>query len=178
MSFREPGKVLRDILISEMDLTPGQVMFTNQKFEIPTVGLYIVLSYLGPSRVISRMSELGDDGFGSVLEVQTMAVLYAMQLEIMAYNDPEGGNQARARKEEIQMAVSSIYSQQQQELNAMQIARHAAPFSDTSFLEETEMMTRYTTILMASAVLRKQKLTNDYYSDFQRAVPPQLVVNA
>lgn len=176
--YREPGKVIRDILLSEMDLTAGQVLFTNQKFEIPTLGLFIVLSYLGPSKVVARNSELIDDSFGGTSELQSIVMLHAVQIEIMAYNDAAGGNQARARKEEIDMALSSIFSQQQQERYAMQIARHTAPFLDTSFLEETEMMTRYTTTVQTTSVNRKQKTTNDFYSDFSRAVPPQLVVNA
>lgn len=176
--YREPGKVIRDILLSEMDLDPGQVMFTNQKFEIPTVGLYMVISYIGPAKVISRQSELLDLGSQGVHELQSIAMLHQIQIDIMAYNDPEGGNQARARKEEIAMAFSSFFSQNIQEQYAMQIARHPGPMMDTSFLEETEMMTRYTTTIITSSVLQKQKATNEYYSDFSRAVPPTLVVNA
>lgn len=167
--YREPAKILRDILVEEMDLDAGQVMLSNQKFNIPTTGLYIVISYVGPSKVLSRMSELQDNGLGGQSEVQSIVMLHLLQIDIMAYNDPEGGNAARTRKEEIAMAISSIYAQQQQEQYAMQIARHPGPFMDTSFLEETEMMTRYTTTLMTTSVNRKMKDTDEYYDTFPGA---------
>jgi hypothetical protein len=80
----------------------------------------------------------------------------------MAYNDPSGDNQARRRFGEIAMALGSFYSQQQQELYNMQIARHPAPFVDTSFLEETEMITRYTTSVKTTSLQLKQQST-DYF---------------
>ncbi len=167
--YREPGKVIRDILLAEMGLEPGQIMFTNQKYPIPTTGIYIAISYLGPSRVISRQSELVPDGTGGMLERQSAVTLDAVQLDIMAYNDPAGGNPARARAQEITMALASILSQQLQEKYAMQIARNPGNFQDTSFLEETEMITRYTVLVMTTSVNRKEKASTEYYDTFPGA---------
>lgn len=177
MSLLEPGQVLRNILLEELDLQPAQILFTNQKFFIPVSGLFIAISYVGPAKVITRNSELVADTFGGQLEVQSATLLYMMQIDIMAYNDPKGGNQARARFAEIPMAIASIFSEQQQELYAMQIARHTTSILDTSFLEETEMVTRYTMTLMATSAIQKQASTNEYYDDFTKAVPPLLTVN-
>lgn len=177
MSYREPGLVVQDILQSELGLTAGQVMFTNQKYEIPTVGLLIVVSYIGPSKVISNQNEWGSDGAGGLTEIQSLCMLHQLQIDIMAFNNPSGTNDARTRKEEIAMAIHSLFSQSQQELYSMQIARQPGPMMDTSFLEETEILTRYTCTLATTSALQKSKPAN-YYSDFSRAVPPLLTTNA
>lgn len=190
--LRAPILVIGDILLKELDLDSTQIMLTNQKYAIPTVGLYIALSYLGPANLITRMSELVPDGFGGQAELQSATWLHRIQIDTMAYNSPDGGNYARDRKEEIAMALGSIYAEQLQEQYSMQIARNIAPFTDTSFLEETEMMTRYTTLVNTTSLTRKQKSTNEYYDTFPGAeffmddfhpkvgvlAPPVIPVNA
>jgi hypothetical protein len=168
--YREPAKIIRDILIEEMDLEPAQILLSNQKFIIPTVGLYGVVSYLGPANVICRMSELVPDGLGGQIELQSVTMQHVIEIQLMAYNDPEGGNQARARFGEIPMALGSIFSQQIQEQYAMMIARHPSGFTDASFLEETEMMTRYSTTIKTQSVNQKQKESDQYYSTFPGAL--------
>lgn len=170
--YREPGKIVQDIIQHELDLVDGQVMFTNQKYFIPTDGLFIVVSYLGPSKAIAVNSDWVDNGAG-LIERQTLNMDHWLQVDIMSYDDT-----ARTRKEEIIMAIQSIYAEQQQEQYAMNIARHCGPFMDTSFLEETKIMTRYTTTLRTKSVLRKEKAIVDIYTDFSRAVPPQVTVDA
>lgn len=171
--YREPAKIVQDILQSELSLSDGQVMFTNQKYLIPTNGLFIVVSYIGPSKVMSCADEWVDDGFGGLTEIQSVVLFHTLQIDIMSYDDS-----ARVRKEEIAMALRSLFSESQQELYCMQIARQPGAFTDTSFLEDTKMMTRYTTTVATSSVNRKQKPVGDFYTDFTRAVPPKVVVNA
>lgn len=170
--YREPGKIVQDVIQSELDLDDGQVMFTNQKYEIPTDGLFIVVSYVGPSKVIASNSDWVDNGAG-LIERQTVNVDHWLQIDIMSF-----GDEARTRKEEVMMAVQSIYSEQQQELYSMNIARHPGAFMDTSFLEGTKIITRYTTTLRTKSVLRKEREIADIYTDFSRAVPPSVTVNA
>lgn len=158
--YREPGKIVQDIIQSEMGLLDGQVMFTNQKIFIPTDGLYIVVSYVGPSKVVAVNS--GWDGTGlDLVEVQSINMLHMIQIDIMSFDD-----EARTRKEEIAMALNSIFSEQQQELYNMQIARHIGAMIDRSFLEETKMVTCYTMTVLTSSVNRKTKNV-DYYSNFR-----------
>lgn len=176
--YREPAKVILDILKSEMDLDDSQILLSNQKYKIATNGLFIYLSYVGPSKTIARSSELVDGVGGAVNELQSVTTLDQIQIDILAYNDPAGGNQARTRKEEIAMALGSILSQQLQEQYHIQLSRNIAPIVDTSYLEETAMMTRFTTTVMAESIMRKSKVTTRYYSDFSRAVPPLLTANA
>lgn len=171
--YREPTLIVQDIIQEGMDLTDGQVMCTNQKYFIPTDGIFIVVSYVGPSRVISSVNEYADNEESEFTETQSLTMLHLLQIDVMSY-----GDEARTRKEEIIFAVHSLFSEMMQEQFNMQIARQPGPFLDTSFLEETKRITRYTTTLVTTSVNRKIKPVGDYYTDFSRAVPPELVTNA
>lgn len=157
MAYREPGKIIRDILISEMELKDSQVRFTNQKFNIPTKGLLIVLSYVGPSKSISNMNEWENDGAEGLIEVQSVTMLHLVQIDILGY-----GYDVRTRKEEMILALRSVFSQQQQELYQMQIARMPSGLLDTSFLEETKICTRYTMTIITTSLLQKRKTIDSY----------------
>ncbi len=177
--YREPFLIVADVIQNQLDLNPGQVMATNQKYEIPTKGMFIAVSYVGPSKIIANINEWIDDGAGGLNELQSITMLHMIQIDIMGYCESDDITQdVVRRKEEVAMALNSIYSEQQQEAYNMNIARHCSPFLDTSFLEETKMITRYTTTVMTTSVNRKKQPITDFYTDFTRAVPPTLVVNA
>jgi hypothetical protein len=167
--YREPTKIVADILASEMTLDPKQVIHTNQKWIIPTNGIFIVVSYLGPSKIICNMNEGADNPASVFTETQTLVAVNMVEIGIMSFD-----NSARIRRDEVAMALRSLYAQKQQELYAMNIARNPGPFMDTSFLEATKMVTRYTTTIVTTSVNMKTKPVGDYYLDFSRAVPPQL----
>jgi hypothetical protein len=191
----EPILILADVIQHELGLKDGQVMTAYQRFTIPTEGLFIVLTYAGPSQIIGSADEIVDDQglspapynplsggsppipTGGMTEIQSITILYTIQIDVMAFSDDDGTNQARSRKEEVAMAVNSVYSQQNQEENQMQISRQPGPFRDTSFLESTEFLQRYTTDVRVTAATTKTKPA-DYYNDLSRAVPPLLTVNA
>jgi hypothetical protein len=171
LSLLEPGEIVGQVLLSEMELNPGQVMFTNNKFEIPTVGLYIVISYVGPGKIISNVNQWQDAGAAGLNEVQSLTMLQMLQIDILGYStDPtDQANNPRLRKEEIAMALRSAFSQGMQEQYQMQIARQPGPFLDTSFLEETKMITRYTTTIVTTSVYQKTK-TQPFFNAFETKV--------
>lgn len=174
-----PAVIIANVLLQELGLEPNRVMLSNQKIFIPTPGLYIVVSYVGPAKIISNQNTWEDDGDDGLIETQSLTMLHVIQIDLMAYNNPDGSNDARDRKEEIAMALRSIYSQQLQDANSMQIARQPGPMLDTSFLEATEMMTRYTTAIMTTSLYEKQKPVDSYATftaelwqdDFHPTVP-------
>lgn len=159
MSTQEPANIVRRIIQSEMELAEGNVMFTNQKQFIPTDPLRVVVSYVGPSRVISNMNTWEDDGADGLIEVQSVNYLHLIQIDIMSFD-----NSSRQRKEEIAMALRSIFSEQQQETYGMSIARQPGIMSDTSFLEETKIITRYTTSIVVTSTFEKRKAIDSYTS--------------
>lgn len=171
-SYREPGKIIADIIESEMDLKKGQVMFTNQKFNIPASGIFVAISYVGPSKIIP-VNQWADDGATGLIEIQSIHIDHLVQIDILGY-----GNDVRTRKEEIAMAISSMESKKKQEENSMYIANQTGAFMDTSYLEVTKIVTRYTTTVFTTSVNEKRKAIKDIYTDFQRAVPPLLTVDA
>ena len=176
--YKEPALIIVDIIQTEMALENGRVMLTNQKYNIPTDGPFICISYVGPSKIISNVNEALDNPAGGMTESQWLVKQDLIQIDIMAYSNDDGTNDARNRKEEIAMALHSLYAETQMELNFMQIARQVSPMMDTSFLEATEMMSRYTMTIQTTSAYQKQKPVGDYYTDFSRAVPPTVVVNA
>lgn len=177
--YREPGLIIQDILQNQLGLDEGQVMYTNQKYEIPVDGMFIAVSYVGPSKTIASIDEFIPDGAGGLIEQQSINMLHLIQIDIMSYNQSaEPDQDVTIRKEEVAMAMRSLYSEAQQEIYNMNVARHCGAFLDTSFLEETKMVTRYTTTIMTTSVTRKAQPVRDYYSDFSRAVPPTVVINA
>ena len=170
--YREPAKIVADVIQQSMGLMASQVVLSNQKIFIPTPGPLIVVRYVGPSKIISNVDEWTDIA-GTFTEVQTMCMWHLLQIDIMSYDDT-----ARLRKEEIAFAVNSLLSEAQQEMFNMNIANFTGSFLDTSFLEETKRITCYTTTISTTSVLMKQQPVQDYYVDFTRAVPPQIAVNA
>lgn len=167
--MREPILVLGDILKSELNLADGQIVVTNQKWNIPNVpGLYIALSYIG-GKAIGNSSYAIDTPAG-MDEVQNVTMLYMVQVDAMSF-----GPEAVTRKEEILMALRSIKSQQLQEENSLQVGRIAGQFSDVSSLEETVLMNRYTMTVMVTAFQTKRKPVIDFYDTFPT---PEVVVNA
>lgn len=78
----------------------------------------------------------------------------------------------------IEFSINSLLSEAQQEMWQMNIAKFPGPFLDTSFIEETAMINCFTTTLKTTSVNQKMLPVVDYYTDFSKAVPPQLVVNA
>lgn len=157
--YREPLLIVADVIQSEMDLDDGQVMATNNKFEIPTKGLFVAVSYIGPGKPIANCNDTEDDGVGGLIEVQSLAMRHLIQIDIMSF-----GSEARTRKEEIAMALFSLFSQGMQEKYAMSIARMPGVIMDTSYLEGAQILTRYTTTIVTSSVNKKRKAVASYNS--------------
>ncbi len=167
---REAVKIIRDILIAQMGLQDGQIMLTNQKWEIPeTQGLYVALSYVAPGKVISS-SNVAVPTSGGMQEEQSLLMLYQIQIDLMSYDDS-----ARVMKEIAYMGLLSIASQMIQEKYNVQVARNPAPFQDVSMLEETARLNRYTTTVALTQLITNIVGNTPYYSDFDRALPPATV---
>jgi hypothetical protein len=164
----EPILVVADILKSEMGLEDGQVMLAYEKFDIdPDGGLYIALSYLGPGQVIGSVNRAVPTADG-MDEQQSAAILHTIQIDLMSFD-----SSARLRHPEVALAIGSIYAEQQMEANNLQIARQPTPFIDASSAEPTKILNRFVTDVRVSALWSKTKAA-PYYTDFSRAVPPQL----
>lgn len=157
---REPIKVIADILKNELNLVDGQIMLDYSKINIlEDPGLYVALSYLGGKAI-------GNNNYfdpNALTEIQEVAMNEIIQIDLMSFD-----NAARLRKEEVIMALRSVYSQQAQEAQLMQVARIPGDFVNASDFEETKWLNRFTMTIVVKALYRKEKDV-DYYDKFQDA---------
>lgn len=106
-----------EMLQRELNLADGRVYLWDQKIMQPTdAGLYVAVSVSGcrPFGSSNRGAVVGND----YAFVQFIAMQATLDLDIISR-----GPDARDRKEEVILALGSLYSQQQQEANSFNIAR-------------------------------------------------------
>lgn len=155
---REPIKVLADCLQNGLGLSDDAVVIAYEKNIIPkTNGLYISLDYIGPAKCIANVNELNAAGE----EIQSNSYSQLVQMDLMSYDAS-----ARRRKEEATMSIASIYAIQQMELYSMSISRNPSPWVDTSSLEPTKRLNRFTSRAQIFSVHRRVIANPPYYNTF------------
>lgn len=155
-------KAICNIIQTEMNLGENNVWIYNQKRDIPNdFGLYIVVSEVGSTLIGSKLAYDTTNGFE---EVQSVHSLNSVDINIFSRS-----SQARTRKNEVIMALNSTYSQQVQEANSFSIGRISSSFTNTSELEETAEMNRFTINFNVTNMTQKRKAVN-YYDTFSKNV--------
>lgn len=131
-------QLLIKLLSREMDIDQSRIMIFNSEWNIPTdKHLFISLDCL-PSKIIAnRNREVYDLGTSSYKEVQDLTIQETIVIGVYSKN-----LEAMERKEEVLMALASIYSQQLQEENSIRIFK-IAPIQDLSILEGGSRLYRY-----------------------------------
>jgi len=159
VAWREPVKVLADVLTAELELPAGHIVLTNQKWPIPKdQGLYIAIGTIS-SKVVGNNNYLRD-AVGGAEEVQQIVVDEMVQIDALSFNAD-----ARVRKEEILMALASQACLRAQAVYGFQIARIPQGFMNVGSLEETAQLNRFTTTIIIKSIRTKVK-TADYYETF------------
>lgn len=156
----EPIKVLGDILKVEMILRDGQIMLGLENWVIPKdAGLYVSLTY-GPDKTVGQSNE-----FNVVTneEVQSVAMLHEIAIDILSFD-----GSARLRKEEVIMALNSVYAQNALDLASMSINSLPQSFLPVPSLEETKQLNRFRLSFSMNALHQKTKPV-DYYDKFKDA---------
>jgi len=144
-------------LEKEMSIPNGQIMLGLENWEIPkNDGLYIALFY-GPDIIVGTTNE-----FDAVtnLEIQSTAMLHEIMIDALSFD-----SSARIRKEEIVMALNSVFAQQQLEAELMKINGIPTSFVPTPDLEETKWLNRYRLGFHMNALYQKIKAVS-YYDSF------------
>jgi len=160
----EPIKVVADILQTELGLTNGHVLLSYQQFKLPSdSGLYIILNNISGKAIGNN--NYFDSTLIGMQETQQVAMHEIVQIDLMSAD-----NSARTRKIEVIAALMSKYSQQQQEINTVKIGRIPSEFSDTSSLEETQFLYRFTMTIPIFSLYTKTKIIADYYDNFTQEV--------
>lgn len=106
-----------DVIQKEMELDAGRVYLWDQKLNQPNdSGLYIAVGVISCKPFANTISY---DGSGGGLDaIQSVNMLATLSIDAISR-----GPEARDRKEEIILALNSVYAQSQQELNSFYIGK-------------------------------------------------------
>ena len=163
--YTEPLKVIADILQTKLGLKAGRVMLYNQKYNIPKDDKIFIMVGEEDNDVYAASTNTMDTPDGSGYEERNDVLVRATAVIDVLSAGPE----ARERKHEVIMALNSIYSQQMQELNSLRIANLPVGFVNTSDLEASQMLNRFT--IKFNILYRKSNNSSvDYYDKFKTEV--------
>jgi hypothetical protein len=158
---REPVKVIGDVLKAELGLDAGHILLAFEKYTIPQdKGLFVALSYIS-GKAIGSNNYFTDDPTNGPQETQQVAMQELIQIDVMSF-----GPDARQRKEEVIQALSSIASQQAQDVNGFQIASIPFDFANASGVEGSSYLQRYTMTVVVKSIRTKTKAAG-YYNTFK-----------
>lgn len=176
---REVAKLVADVLQAEMVLDDAHCVLGNQKWDIPADKELFVAIFDQAGPVIGTANFFDADPASSTLgkEIQQSAVMHDVRIEIMSFDAS-----ARLRKEEVSLALASIFSQQLQSKYRVQIARAQTPV-DASDTEVTGRLQKFVVHVNVTALHQKVKdeRTGTYYDKFNGATvdgtakPPRIV---
>lgn len=163
--YTEPLKVIADILQTKLGLKAGRVMLYNQNYNIPKDDKIFIMVGEEDNDVYAASTNTMDTPDGNGYEERNDVLVRATAVIDVLSAGPE----ARERKHEVIMALNSIYSQQMQELNSLRIANLPVGFVNTSDLEASQMLNRFT--IKFNILYRKSnKNSVDYYDKFKTEV--------
>lgn len=146
-----PLELFCDVIRTEMGLSSDQVFLWDQKFTIPN-----------DSRIYVAVSVLSCKVFGTklTLDNQSVSMKAVLGVDIMSRNFD-----AVTRKEEVVMALSSHYSESQQELNSFYIASQPSAFTNLSQEEGAAIPYRFNLTIAVQYSVSKVKAA-PYYDTF------------
>jgi hypothetical protein len=153
-------QIICDILQQGMDLQDDQIWIYNQRKTIPyDKRLYVSVS------VIAIKPYANNVKFNSTTNKDDTSQYVQETLSINLYSYT---TEALERYHEVMGSLISTYSQQQQALLALQIARVPVAINDVSAVESTTILYR---IAITLPVLRKydKLITAQYYDTFNDA---------
>lgn len=160
-------QLIADIIQTELDLDDGRVWIFDQKIKEPTdEDAFVVIHSINPKPFgNSTKYESTDDG---MQQVQSVNMSDMIQIDIKSRN-----LDALNRKEEIILALNSMYSQNQQALNNFSIGIISKNFINLSNQDGAAIPYRYIiTCQVQYMILKKQSAA--YYDDFSE---PEIITD-
>jgi len=145
-----------DVLQTEMGLANGQVYLWDQKINIPTDSqLYIAVGVTTCKPFSNSYYTMSNGNSLQAVNMQAM-----LSVDILSR-----GPDARDRKEEIIMALSGTYAQQQQEANNFYIGKISTGFTNLSEIDGAAIPYRFNIAVALMYTTSKVK-TSEYYDSF------------
>lgn len=159
----DPIKHICNILQVQLDLSNEQIWIYNQKRNIPNdFDMYVVVNYLGQRIIGSVRKEVAT--VQGLLEYQSLHNLASFSIDVFSRS-----NKARINKDFVIMALNSTYSQQVQEKYGFQIARNSFQVTNTSEIEGTAELNRYSISFNVTYMSETTKSIN-YFDTFRKEV--------
>lgn len=151
-----PIGLVCDIIQKELGLANGRVWIFDQKiFEPKDYGMFVVVQ------------ELGCKVFGNSIKEYNGVVSQCTNVQsILSIDAISRDTSAMYRKEEIIMALQSVYSEQQQELNSFKLAFIPFGFVNLSNIDGAAIPYRYNISVNLLYSAMKNKAV-DYYDTFE-----------
>lgn len=157
-----PLELLCDILQTRLGLAAGRVFIWDQKINSPNdFGLYIAVSALAP-KPFSNKSVIDPDTGN---EIQSVNMHVNCNIDLISRD-----TSALDRKEEVIMALNSIYSRQQQGLNSFRVFPLSNAFQNLSNIDGAAIPYRYN-ISVNIQYFTVKSAVSEYYNDFSLADP-------
>lgn len=163
VSILSPLEIFCDILQTEMGLSDGRVYLWDQKINSPTdFGLFIAVGVLAvkPFAVKSQINPANGQ------ETQSANFQSELSVDIISRD-----TSALYRKEEIILALRSLYSEQQQALNSMRVFPLAPKFVNLSGMDGAAIPYRFNLMCRIQYMVNKTKVS-PYFTQF--ALDPPL----
>lgn len=159
----DPIKHICNILQVQLDLSNEQIWIYNQKRNIPNdFDMYVVVNYLGQRIIGSVRKEVAT--VQGLLEYQSLHNLASFSIDVFSRS-----NKSRINKDFVIMALNSTYSQQVQENYGFQIARNSFQVTNTSEIEGTAELNRYSISFNVTYMSETTK-SIDYFDTFRKEV--------
>lgn len=155
-----PLELLCDVIQHELGLPAGRVYLWDQKFTVPKDSeLYVAVSVVSCKPFGNNIRFNGDE---SGLEgVQSANFVTVLDVDIYSRSA-----EARNRKEQVVLALSSLYSLQQQESNSFRIFPVTDAFKNISVEDGPAIPYRFSIgVTIQYAVTRTQAAS--YFNDFE-----------
>lgn len=149
-----------EVIQQELGLSSGRVFLWDQKVFQPTdAGLYVAVSVPSCKPFANRTMK-GPSGWSEA--VQSVNVLATLDIDVMSR-----GPDARDRKEEIVLALNSIYAQSQQETNSFYIGKlpPGGRFVNLSFIDGAAIPYRFRISVNLQYAVTKSKAV-PYFDTF------------
>lgn len=159
-----------EIIQRELGLANGRVYLWDQKIMQPTDnGLYVAVS-VPTCKPFGNVNRTASSGPGLVAE-QWVSMQATCDLDIISR-----GPAARDRKEEVILALNSIYAQQQQECNSFYIGKlpYGSRFLNLSEVDGAAIPYRYRISVSLQYAFKKNS-SAEFYDEFQA---PQVFTNS
>lgn len=139
--------ILADIIATDMSLDADRVVVYDQNFIPPKdQNIYVIIA-LQSTRIIGSVNKFDPD---TDKEIKSTSLAETYNIEITSKN-----RDAQTRYHEVVMALTSDYSEQQQELNQIKIFR-TGQILDLSFIEASSSLHRYRIPVIINSVKIKE----------------------